>query len=142
MSARWKTVYWAPSTYLRGHLIVHGLAFLTIAGSMWFQADRYTFGTNQGLLFLVTSFTPREWAVVFAASGTVKLLASLTYPKVARLSLLVGMLLLCWWAVGFILGWLYGGATILGVVAWGLLLGEHFAALTLLDGRKRWREDE
>lgn len=139
-ASRWKTVYWAPSTYLRGHLIVHGLAFCTIASSMFVQSERYTFTTNRGLLFLIGFLTAREWAVVFLVAGIAKLAASLVYPKLARTTLLVGMGLLTWWAVGFVFSWLYGDATILGAVAWGLLIGEHFAALTMIDGRKRWRE--
>jgi hypothetical protein len=140
MSVWWKVGYWAPATYLRGHLAVHAFAFWTMAASMWLQSERYTFGTNRGLLFLVAMFTPKQWALIFGLVGTVKAVAALTYPRLARWVVLSGMLVLSWWAVGFATAWLVGNSTILGLVAWTLLLGEHFAALTLIDGKHRWRE--
>lgn len=137
----WRVLYWAPSTYLRGHLAVHGLALCAIAASMLLQPGRYTAATSLGLRWLAGALTPQEWGLVFVAVGVTKLAAFLVYPRLALPTLLAGMALVTWWAAGYAAAWLWGGATILGAIAWVLLVGEHVAALTMLDGssRRRWR---
>jgi hypothetical protein len=137
---RWTGAYWPIRFYVRGHLFVHGLAFLAIAASMWLEHGRYTEATLRGLIVVVSHIDARTWAAVFGVVGAAKIAAGFAYPKLARLAIVAGAMLLCAWAVGFVFAWLFDSATILGPVAWVLLLGEHVAALTLLDGRRSWAE--
>jgi hypothetical protein len=61
------------------------------------------------------------------------------YPWLARWVMVLGILLLSGWAIGFGLAYVTGKSSILGPVAWGLLVAEHFAALTMTEAdRVNW----
>jgi hypothetical protein len=137
ISERWKGVYWAPTTYLRGHLFVHAIAFAVLAWSMGFQPHRYTPATLQGLFFLVQWLTPRQWAVAFGVIAILKLAAGFT-QRLTVIAIIGGIVLVTLWTIGFGFAWIFDHSTALGFVAFGLLLGEHFAATTLVDGRPGW----
>lgn len=139
ISEQWKAALWPPSTYLRGHLYVHAAAFYAVAASMWFQPDRYAADRWRGLMFLIQWATPHQWAVVFAALGTLKLAAGIFYPRIAKVAMVAGVVVLTWWVVGFGFAYLDSDATIVPVVVTALDLGEHYVAATMLDGRRRWR---
>lgn len=138
-SDRWKGVYWAPSTYLRGHLFVHAAAFLVLTWSLWAQPERYTLRTLQGLFFLIQWLSPDGWAVAFLAVALLKLVAGFAYPRLSVAAIVAGIVLLTVWTIGFAFAWLWDHATAIGFVGYALVLGEHFAALTMLDGRRRWQ---
>lgn len=138
ISDRWKGVYWAPSTYLRGHLFIHGLVFLMMAASLAFQPERYTMDTLQGLYFLMQWLAPWQWAVAFTLAAVLKIAAGFAYPRLSRSAIALGSILISVWAAGFAFAWMFDHATAIGFGAFILLLGEHFAATTLLDGRRHW----
>lgn len=137
--SQWRGTYRPPEFYLRGHLYVHALAFYIVAASMWFQPGRYASDRWRGLMFLVAWATPRQWAVVFAALATFKLVAAISYPKTTKVALVGGIVVLTWWVVGFGFAWVDSDATIIGAVVTGLDLAEHYVAASMLDGRRRWR---
>jgi hypothetical protein len=139
ISDQWKGVYWSPSTYLRGHLFVHAVAFYAVAASMWLQPDRYNADQWRGLQFIVTWAPPRTWALVFAFIATCKFVAGVIYPRLARPIMVLCLIVVTWWVVGFAFAWVDSDATILPMVLAVLDAGEHVAALTMLDGRRRWR---
>lgn len=139
ISDQWKGTYWAPRTYLRGHLFVHAAAFYVVAASLAIQPERYTPDRWRGLLFIIAWATPTEWAAVFCGLATLKLASGFLYPRLARPALAVGAAVLTWWTVGLALAWWDSNATVIPLILAALDLGEHFAAATLLDGRRRWR---
>ena len=141
----WRTALWPPGFYLRGHLFVHAIAFMAVAWHMATYPERYTPDTWRGLLFIVTWANPRVWAGIFVVVALGKLAGGIFYPKLAMVALLGGVVILCWWTVGLAFAAFTPGptemqATIIPAVLAALALGEHFAAITLLDGRRRWRD--
>ena len=135
----WRGTFRPPEFYLRGHLYIHALAFYIVAASMWFQPDRYATDRWRGLMFLVAWATPRQWAAVFVVLATFKLAAAVFYPKIAKVALIAGIVVLTWWVVGFGFAWLDSDATIVPAVVTGLDLAEHYVAVSMLDSRRRWR---
>lgn len=135
----WKGIYWPPRIYLRGHLFVHAAAFYVVAASMWLQPDRYNADQWRGLLFIVRWAPPRTWAVVFAVIATSKLISFFIYPRIARPVMVACLVVVTWWVVGFAFAWADSDATVLPAVLAALDAGEHIAALTMLDRRRRWR---
>jgi len=137
--SQWRGTFRPPEFYLRGHLYIHALAFYIVAASMWFQPGRYATDRWRGLMFLVAWATPRQWAAVFVVLATFKLAAAVLYPKIAKVALVGGIVVLTWWVVGFGFAWLDSDATIVPAVVTGLDLAEHYVAVSMLDSRRRWR---
>jgi len=137
--SQWRGILRPPEFYLRGHLYVHALAFYIVAASMWLQPGRYAADRWRGLMFLVVWATPRQWATVFVVLATFKLVAAIFYPKIAKVALVAGIVVLTWWVVGFGFAWVDSDATIVPAVVTGLDLAEHYVAVSMLDSRHRWR---
>jgi hypothetical protein len=137
--SQWRGTYRPPEFYLRGHLFTHAVAFYLVAVSMWLQPERYAADRWRGLLFLVAWATPRQWAIVFAVLACLKLVAGMFYPALTRVALVFGIVVLTWWTAGFGFAWVDTDATIVPPVLTALVLGEHFVAASMLDGRRRWR---
>ncbi len=137
-----------PRFYLRGHLTVHAVAFAIVAGHMLWRAEVYTPATWRGLLFIVTWAHPYSWAAIFTALAVLKGAAAAAYPRLAPAALIGGIMVFSWWTVGLAAAALQAqqGATILPAVLAGLVVGEHFAALSMLErsrgGRWRWTPDD
>lgn len=140
----WRTALWPPGTYLRGHLFLHAAAFTVVAAHMALFPALYTPHTWRGLLFIIAWAPPWKWAIVFAALAALKLTAAIFYPKLALPALIGGAVVLIWWAVGLTFAAFAAPngddmrATIIPAVLAVLCFLEHFAALSLMDGRRRW----
>jgi hypothetical protein len=138
--SRWLGTYWEPGSYLRAHLFCVGASFLILAGSMLAQPGRYTTGTIQGLHYLIDWFPVGWWAAVFALFGLVQLAAGFLYPKLSKVAVVGGIVLMSVWSFGLTAAWLWDHATAITAMFSGIVLLEHFAISTLLDGRRHWQD--